>query len=255
MRISVIIPARYDSSRFPGKPLVDINGMSMVMRVYRQALKASGISDVIVATDDHRILDHVNDCGGKAIMTGSNHESGTSRCAEVAEILHKQGNAFDAFINVQGDEPFIHPAQIEHVADLLQQQGGGIATLVKKISASGELFGRDTVKALLASTGRVMYFSRQPIPFVRDADPDEWLQKTDFYKHIGIYGYHNETLCNIARLLPAPPEQAEKLEQLRWLYHGYTIVAGVTGYESLAVDTPGDLLKLINNPDFSDRSL
>jgi len=248
MRIAVIIPARFDSSRFPGKPLVEISGKSMIMRVYGQARKASGIADVIVATDDDRILDHVTSFGGKAMLTGRHHESGTSRCAEVQEIFQEKGDVFDAIINVQGDEPYIHPVQIEQVAALLGQRGPAIATLVKKIISAAELFSPDTVKAILSSNGQVLYFSRQPIPLVRDADPSQWLHKTDYFKHIGIYGYQSNILREIIQLPPAPPEKAEKLEQLRWLCNGYEIVAGATEYESQAVDTPGDLLKLINNP-------
>jgi len=241
MKILGIIPARYASSRFPGKPLVDIRGRSMVMRVFDQASQCSELAKVVVATDDKRIFDHVEANGGAVVMTGEHHNSGTDRCLEALEIMQHE-NHYDAVINIQGDEPFIDPEQIAQVAQILQQSDDvQIATLVKKTSEKEELSDPNTVKAVTDISGRALYFSRAPIPWHRD----EKMSPSGF-THVGIYGYKSEVLRQIAALPPAPPEITEKLEQLRWLYNGFTIHTAETAFESKGIDTPEDLSKLIN---------
>ncbi|MDO9512112.1 MAG: 3-deoxy-manno-octulosonate cytidylyltransferase [Bacteroidales bacterium] len=247
MRIAAIIPARYASSRFPGKPLVMIHGKSMIMRVYEQAVQAGVFTEVIVATDDSSILLHVQKQGGKAVMTSEHHRSGTERCAE-AIIVAGLENAIDAVVNIQGDEPYIQPEQIVQLADCLRNADRGIATLVKKITDVDELLNPGVVKVVRDFEGRAIYFSRHPIPFIREFEKEQWLRQYVFYKHIGIYGYHYKILKQIVDLPMAAIEQSESLEQLRWLYNGYPVFTAETDYESLAVDTPEDLLKLINKP-------
>ncbi len=242
MKILGIIPARFASSRFPGKPLADIGGKSMIQRVYEQAQKAKSLSKVVVATDDPRILDHVIAFGGDAYMTAENHPSGTDRCFEA---LQKAGGSskYDYIINIQGDEPFIDPETIEQMTKLLDFKTE-IATAVKKISDYETLFDPNVVKAVLTMRKQCLYFSRQTVPYVRGHEPETWLEHADFYKHIGLYAYRNDVLEQISHLPPSPLENTEKLEQLRWLGYGYKIYATITNYESIGVDTPEDLEKL-----------
>ena len=239
MKILGVIPARYASTRFPGKPLVNIGGKSMVMRVYEQARMASGLTDVVVATDDQRIYDHVLGAGGKAVMTSPNHPSGTDRIIEVAGILPD----FGGYINIQGDEPFIDPQQIDQVVAIMQgRREACVATLVKRITDRSLLHNPNVVKAVFATDGRAIYFSRSPIPYMRDAAMEEtWQRERGYFKHIGIYGYANGALREIAGMSRGLLEQAESLEQLRWLENGLPIYIGVTELESQAVDTPEDL--------------
>lgn len=237
LRIIGIIPARFASTRFPGKPLVDIAGKSMIMRVYEQAKKASLLTDVIVATDDERIFSHVKEHGGKVMMTATTHQNGTERCAEVAEQFKAEA---DAFINIQGDEPCIHPEQINQVAKLLMQQGVQIATLQKKIEDTS-LLQNPTIIKVVSTGGKAHYFSRSAIPFFRNDSFDNWLKQHTFFKHIGIYGFQKDVLLNVVKLLPSPLEMAEQLEQLRWLENGYTIHLGETTQESYSVDVEADL--------------
>jgi 3-deoxy-manno-octulosonate cytidylyltransferase (CMP-KDO synthetase) len=238
MRILGIIPARYDSTRFPGKPLAKIDGKSMIHRVYEQATQAKRLSFVIVATDDERIFKEVQSFGGKVLMTDRNHVSGTDRCAEALSVYEAQA---DAVINIQGDEPFIAPEQIDLVAGILEEGVFPIATLVKEICDLDELNNPNLPKVVLGSDGSALYFSRQPIPYVRNTHPDNWLTTHTFYKHIGIYGYTTEVLPKLTALGPGLLEQAENLEQLRWLENGYRIGARVTTLETISVDTPSDL--------------
>ncbi|MGC8865423.1 MAG: 3-deoxy-manno-octulosonate cytidylyltransferase [Bacteroidales bacterium] len=245
MRIAVIIPARYASTRFPGKPLADIRGRSMIMHVWDRVRQAQGIEKVVVATDDERIFRHVTENGGEVVMTSPSHESGTSRCAEAARLISGQGN-FDAIINVQGDEPFIDPKQVEEVARLLGHQEVLIASLMKKIDTESELLSPHAVKVVTDARGWALYFTRQPVPAVRGMETNQWLSRMDYYKHMGIYGYKSFILQNLARLPIAPASQSESLEQLTWLHQGYKIRMGLTSYESVAIDTPEDLLKVIN---------
>ena len=185
MKIIGIIPARYASTRFPGKPLVDIQGKSMIQRVYEQCIKADKLSSVLIATDDQRIYDHVISFGGKAWMTSHEHQSGTDRCAEIIES-GKAGD-WDAVINIQGDEPYIHPEQINLLCEVMQEKSVAIGTLVKKIDAQSELFNHNNVKVVLNNKLDAIYFSRSPIPFNRNFPEDEWLKHSTYYKHIGIH--------------------------------------------------------------------
>lgn len=236
--VLAIIPARYASTRFPGKPLANLGGKSMIQRVWEQAGKCRRVDEVLVATDDERIFGHVHAFGGKAVFTRDNHQSGTDRCAEVAEAYPEA----DLVINVQGDEPFIHPEQIDFLADtLLNAPEFSLATLVKKLEDPAALFNPNVVKAVFSEAAGAIYFSRHPIPFVRGAASDEWLSKQVFYKHLGLYAYRRQTLLRLAALSPTPLEQAESLEQLRWLEHGFRIKIGITELETVGIDTPEDL--------------
>lgn len=237
MQILGIIPARYASTRFPAKALVDIGGKSMIQRVYEQSVQATKLSKVVVATDDVRIFDHVLDFGGTAIMTSEDHQSGTDRCFEA---LTKTAGTFDYVINIQGDEPFISPEPINRLADALNSETE-LATLVKVIDNQEILFNVNVPKAVLNKRGEVLYFSRQTIPYLRSSEPDNWLSEHKFYKHIGIYAYRVDVLEAITKLPVSSLEKAEALEQLRWLENGYVIKAVVTSDDSHGVDTPEDL--------------
>ncbi|WP_432714871.1 3-deoxy-manno-octulosonate cytidylyltransferase [Pedobacter sp.] len=240
MKTIGIIPSRYASTRFPGKPLTQIAGKSMIRRVYEQALQSGALDHVVVATDDQRIMDEVKSFGGDYVLTGSNHQSGTDRCAEVIEQL----TGFDIIINIQGDEPFIDPAQIDLVARCFDDPQVQLATLVKAITTDEELFNTNIPKVTLNTLEEALYFSRQTIPFLRNAAPADWLASHSFYKHIGIYGYTRKVLLEITQLQPSPLELAENLEQLRWLENGYKIKTKITTLETLAIDTPDDLKKI-----------
>jgi len=236
-----IIPARYASTRFPGKPLVDIAGKSMIQRVYDQAKKCAQLSEVIVATDDDRIFEHVHNFGGKAAMTSSNHQSGTDRCAEVAEKYPE----YDVIINIQGDEPYIDPEQISKLISCFDDADTQIATLIKKISNEQELHNTNSPKVIINKNSEAIYFSRSPIPHIRGQEP-HWLQHFTYFKHIGIYGYRADILKQITKLAVSPLEKAESLEQLRWVENGYKIKVAETEIETIAIDTPEDLKKLLS---------
>jgi 3-deoxy-manno-octulosonate cytidylyltransferase (CMP-KDO synthetase) len=242
MKVLGIIPARYASTRFPGKPLIDIQGKSMIQRVYEQALKTNTLHKVVIATDDNRIAEAVRGFGGEFIMTGSTHQSGTDRCAEVSKQLPE----FDIVINIQGDEPFINPKQIDLLVSCFNQSGVQLATLIKEINTEEELFNNNIPKVVINSKQEAIYFSRHTIPYIRNADKEQWLNKHQFYKHIGIYGYTTEVLHEITKLQPSSLEIAESLEQLRWIENGYTIQTRVTNLETIAIDTPEDLNKIIS---------
>ena len=242
MKVLGVIPARYASSRFPGKPLVDIQGKTMIQRVYEQAMKAKSLSKVIVATDDERIFNHVKSFKGEVMMTSDVHQSGTDRCAEVINQLSSE--AFDAVVNIQGDEPFIDPSQIDSVVEVLKKEQFMIATLVKRVHTEGVIHNPNIVKAVFSSEGKALYFSRSPIPYLRNIPTDEWLSKGEFYKHIGLYAYKSSVLKEIALLPPSRLEQLESLEQLRWLENGYAIGIAETDLETIGIDTPEDLLKV-----------
>ncbi|MCX6283957.1 MAG: 3-deoxy-manno-octulosonate cytidylyltransferase [Bacteroidetes bacterium] len=246
MKVLGIIPARYSSSRFPGKPLVVINGKSMIRRVYEQAMSCPGLSEVIVATDDSSIENHVTGFGGRAMMTSIHHKSGTERCSEVYEKLRQGGLKYDVVVNIQGDEPYIHPGQIEQIISCFDSSKTMIASLMKKIISVEELINPNVVKVLASISGKALYFSRAAIPFLRDHDTDSWIDHFNFFKHIGIYGYRPDVLMQIVKLPPSPIETAESLEQLRWIDNGYEITLRETSFESFAIDSPADLLKLTN---------
>lgn len=249
MKILGVIPARYASTRFPGKPLAEVQGKSMIRRVYEQAQKTSSFSHVVIATDDQRIFDHVKDFGGEVMMTSLDHTDGTSRCNEIVSLLQKNdaSEKFDVVINIQGDEPFIDPAQIEMVCGLFSLPETEIGTLIMKIESENDLFNPNIVKVVTALTGQALYFSRQPIPYRRDVPEKDWTKHHTYFKHIGLYGYRTDILAEIVKLKPGKLEYAEKLEQLRWLENGYRISVKQTNFESVAVDTPEDLSKINNN--------
>ena len=232
MKAIGIIPARYASSRFPGKPLADILGKSMIQRVYEQCKKANSLSAVIVATDDKRIFNHVMSFGGKAMMTESTHLSGTDRCNEVIQSL---ATKYDIAINIQGDEPFINPEQINQIASIFRSPKISIATLAKKIKKPSLLMDVNNPKAIFNNHGIALNFCRS----ITKIKP-----KQTYYKHIGIYGYRTQTLAKICKLPPSENEKTERLEQLRWLDNDYKIKVGITTFESLSADTPEDIEKI-----------
>jgi len=234
-----IIPARYQSSRFPGKPLAMIGKKTMIQRVYDQATQA--IDTVYVATDDERIQTAVESFGGKAIMTDANLPNGTVRCLQAA---WKCSNNATVIVNIQGDEPFINPQQIKALIKLFENQSVNIATQIKLITDSHDLFNPNIPKVVVNKRMEAIYFSRSPIPYLRNYPQNEWLSKHQFFKHIGLYAYRYDTLKKIAVLPSSPNELAESLEQLRWIDHGYTIQAGITEYETIGIDTPEDLQKI-----------
>lgn len=240
MRIIAIIPARYGSSRFPGKPLINIGGQSMIQRVYNQVKHAQLISEVIVATDDERIEKEVRSFAGNVVMTSPDHVSGTDRCAE---IIHNV-SGFDIAINIQGDEPFVDPLQIDLLSSCFKNTDTEIATLVKKITNHEELVNPNRPKVVLDKNEFALYFSRQPIPYAKDIQQTKWLEKIDYFAHIGIYGYKIEVLKKITQLPVSALEKTEGLEQLRWLEHGYKIKTALSHHENDAIDTPEDLEKL-----------
>lgn len=236
--VLAVIPARWASTRFPGKPLANIAGKSMIQRVLEQVNLSTRVDRAVVATDDERIFDHVRDIGGEVMMTNPAHPSGTDRCAEVANHFPEA----QIILNVQGDEPFVSPLQIDLLADtVLQHTYASIATLAKKIDRFDFLENPNVVKVVFSEAIGAVYFSRHPIPFVRGLEPRDWLKQHSFYKHIGLYGFKRDALMQIARLSPTPLEMAESLEQLRWLEHGFRIAIGITELETLGIDSPEDL--------------
>lgn len=248
MNILGVIPARYASTRFPGKPLTLIAGKSMIQRVYEQCSLCHSLDEVVVATDDSRIFDHVAGFGGKVLLTSDKHRSGTERIGEVLKIIKNagEGKLFDVVVNIQGDEPFIAPEQIESVAGCFREARTEISTLVKPITDIRDLVNPNVVKVVVNRNGDALYFSRQPIPFYRGAGQEDWIKSHTYYKHIGIYAFRSQVLELIVNLTPSPLEKAESLEQLRWIENGFSVVTAVTDIETIAIDTPEDLLKLTN---------
>jgi 3-deoxy-manno-octulosonate cytidylyltransferase (CMP-KDO synthetase) len=225
-----------------------IDGKSMIMRVYEQTLKTTVLDRVIVSTDDERIFNHVKDYGGEVMMTSEAHMSGTSRIGEVVENLSFMNNCpYDVIVNIQGDEPFIDPSQIDLIVSLFDNPEVKIGTLIRRIENSEDLFNPNVVKTVVDHEGKAMYFSRSPVPYLRGIPQDAWIENQDFFKHIGLYAYRSSVLKRILNLPEAPPELSESLEQLRWLYHGYNIHTAVTDIETVGIDVPEDLLKLTNN--------
>lgn len=238
MKVLGIIPARFGSTRFPGKPLALIHGKSMIERVYTRASLAKSLQEVIVATDDIRIYDHVKSFGGKVVMTSDSHPSGTDRCAEVIRI---HNNTFDFVVNVQGDEPYIHPGQIDLLVSCFQKNTSQIATLIKKIEDASELINVNIPKVVVATNGNALYFSRSMVPYTKPETIAADFRNLTFYKHIGIYGYSASILPELAALPKSSLEIAESLEQLRWLENGFTIATAISDHDNMAVDTPGDI--------------
>lgn len=234
MKVVGIIPARYASTRFPGKPLIDIGGKSMIQRVYEQCLKAESLTKVVVATDDKRIYEHVLSFGGEVALTSEHHQSGTDRCAEVVNSLPTE---FDVVINIQGDEPFIAPEQINLLVSAFGLPKVQIASLKKAIQLEEDIRNPNVVKVVTNIYDEAIYFSRSAIPYRRNPEAD-----IKYYKHIGIYGYTVDVLKKITNLPIGQLEKAESLEQLRWLEQGYSITLKETNIETIAVDTPADLV-------------
>lgn len=241
MSILAIIPARYSSTRFPGKPLVEIKGKSMIQRVYEQTMKARSVDDVIIATDDERIAIHAKSFGAKVVITRPEHPSGTDRCFEAYELY---GKKFDYVINVQGDEPFLDPEQINSLVKVCDGKVE-IATQMTKCTSHEILMDQGEVKIVLNVNKEALYFSRTIIPFVKGKDQKDWHTHFDYYRHVGMYVYRVDILEKITRLKPSPLELAESLEQLRWLEHGYKISCVETSFDSHCVDTPEDIEKVI----------
>ena len=241
MKIIGVIPSRYASTRFPAKPLIDIAGKSMIQRVFEQAKKSKLLSDIVVATDDVRIEQHVKAFGGNVIMTKESHQSGTDRCFEAVQNYCPDA---DVVINIQGDEPFIHPEQIDLVASCFNSENTQIATLASILNSQEDLFNPTVPKVMITNTKEAIYFSRHAIPYIRGKAEAEWLSNHIFYKHIGIYAYRTKVLGEITALKQSPLELAESLEQLRWIENGYKIKVEITDLESVAIDTPEDLKKL-----------
>ena len=244
MKILGVIPARYASSRFPGKPLIDLKGKSMIQRVVEQCQKSELLNEVVVATDDQRIFDHVKDFGGEVVMTSSNHPSGTDRCGEVAKSYPN----FDVVINIQGDEPLIEPKQIDQLCELFQDDSIQIGTLAKKITDPNILSNPNRIKIAFGENNQALYFSRSPIPYLQGKEMGQWLSNNDYFRHIGIYGFKLSVLQEVIQLKPTQLEKQESLEQLRWLYYGYKIQVGLSEFETPNIDSPSDVeevLKLI----------
>ena len=244
MRFLGIIPSRYASTRFPGKPLADMEGKTMIQRVYEQVLPAIG--RLYVATDDERIAEAVRKFGGNVILTSEAHNSGTDRCYEA---FAKVGGEAEVVINIQGDEPFVRPEQIELLKSCFAESDTQIATLVKPFDTEGDfeqtVFNPNTPKVVLNNRNEALYFSRSIIPYIRGKVYTEWLPSHTFYKHIGLYAYRADILKEITALPQSSLEIAESLEQLRWLENGYRIKAGITNMETIGVDTPADMEKAL----------
>ena len=240
MKVLGIIPSRYESTRFPGKSLIDIMGKTMIQRVYEQAKKSKQLDDLVVATDDQRIFEEVKGFGGSVIITGKHHKNGTERCLEVAESLQAQ-----FVVNIQGDEPFIQPEQIDKLCSIISSDTD-LATLIKRIKDPSDLGNPNLVKVVKSLDDHALYFSRSPIPFDRSMNKaPTLLSKKIYWKHIGIYAYRTEVLSQIVKLKESALEKMESLEQLRWLENGYKIKTAETHFESIGIDTPEDLDHLI----------
>jgi 3-deoxy-manno-octulosonate cytidylyltransferase (CMP-KDO synthetase) len=235
-----IIPSRYASTRFPCKPLADIRGKPMIQRVYEQASKV--LSRVVVATDDNRIFDVVKAFGGEAVMTSDQHQSGTDRCTEALDKTEASlGHSFKVVVNIQGDEPFIKPEQLEKITSCFHNADTEIATLVKPLKNNEELFDPNKPKVVINNSSQAIYFSRSPIPFFRNMPKEEWHLHHNYFLHIGLYAYRPDVLREITLLKPSSLEVAESLEQLRWIQNGYIISTRKTEFESWSVDTPQDI--------------
>jgi 3-deoxy-manno-octulosonate cytidylyltransferase (CMP-KDO synthetase) len=241
MQAVIVIPARYASSRLPGKPLLRATGKYLIEHVYERASLSRRAGIVIVATDDTRIAAAVESFGGTVAMTRSDHRSGTDRVAEVA-----RGLSSDVVVNLQGDEPQVDPASLDLLVDLIAQSAADMATLAVPITSAAQWRDPNCVKVVCDSGGRALYFSRSPIPFVRDAEPDFSPHSTTFLQHLGIYAYRREFLLEVAERAPSPLEELEKLEQLRVLSLGRTIQVGIVEHAAIGVDTPADYERFVS---------
>jgi len=242
MKILGIIPSRYESSRFPGKPLIDIAGKSMIQRVYEQSLKSNMINELVVATDDERIFKHVKSFGGNVMMTSSEHTSGTDRCGEVIQ----EYTGFDIVINIQGDEPLIRPEQLDELLMSFKNSDIKLATLVKEMTNIDDVLNPNRIKVVLDKENNGIYFSRSPIPYIANTETKEWMSKAKFWKHIGIYAWRSDILEKLIKLPKTDLEKHESLEQLRWIYNGYKIATVQTNIETPNIDVPEDLKKVLS---------
>lgn len=240
MKIIGVIPARYASARFPGKPLIDLKGKSMIQRVYEGAMKSSKLSHVIVATDDHRIYDEVKRFGGEVAMTSDKHLTGTDRCGEIASKLD-----VDIIVNIQGDEPLVDFRQLDQLCDAFKDENVQIATLGIKGVSTEDLNNPNRIKIVLDKNKDALYFSRSPVPNTQNGKA-EAIKSFDFYRHIGLYAYRSATLNQIIKLAPTALEQVESLEQLRWLYHGFKVRVIETEIETPNIDVPEDIQKVMD---------
>jgi len=245
MKTLALIPARYASSRFPGKPLADIAGKSMIQRVYERA--AAVYDDCYVATDDQRIELAVKAFGGKVVMTSAAHQSGTDRCREALDTIEATtGEKFDVVINVQGDEPFVDKDQLSQLSTLFTDAGTHIATLVKPFTEKEDIFNPNSPKVVMSRDNYALYFSRSVVPYLRsESDQATWQTKHTYFKHLGIYAYRTAVLREITGLKQSTLELAESLEQLRWLENGYRIKVAITDIANYAIDTPEDLEQVV----------
>jgi len=242
MKILGIIPSRYESSRFPGKPLIDIAGKSMIQRVYEQSLKSNMINELVVATDDERIFKHVKSFGGNVMMTSTEHTSGTDRCGEVI----KEYTGFDIVINIQGDEPLIRPEQLDELLMSFKNSDIKLATLVKEMTNIDDVLNPNRIKVVLDKENNGVYFSRSPIPYIANTEAKDWMSKAKFWKHIGIYAWRSDVLEKLIKLPKTDLEKQESLEQLRWVYNGYKIATVQTNIETPNIDVPEDLEKVLS---------
>ena len=241
MKVIAIIPARYASTRFPGKPLAILGGKTVIRRVWEQVSRV--IDDVAVSTDDRRIAEAVEAFGGRAVITSPDHRSGTDRCYEAYCLI---GGEYDVVVNVQGDEPFISPSQIRALTACFDDERTDIATLVKPFAPSDgieALENPNSPKVVIDNESRAIYFSRSVIPYLRGVERSEWLARHTFYKHIGMYAFRRDVLREVTSLPQSSLERAESLEQLRWLENGYKIGVGITDIETVGIDTPEDLAR------------
>ena len=236
-----IIPARYASTRFPGKPLALLGGKPVIQWVWENVSAMPELACAVVATDDERIAEAVEGFGGRAVMTASTHRSGTDRCGEVVRKLREEGQTFDVAINVQGDEPFVRQEQLRSLVDCFADGEVQIATLKTAIHSTAELMSPNNVKVVCDLRGRALYFSRQPLPHVRGVEPEQWTERHPYFKHVGIYAFRTETLEALVRLQQSPLELCESLEQLRWLENGYEIQVKETAVANIGIDTPADM--------------
>lgn len=242
MKILGVIPSRYASSRFPGKPLIDIKGKPMVQHVYERAKQSKLLTETVVATDDQRIYDVVKGFGGNVIITSESCENGTDRCREVIE---KHFPEYGVVINIQGDEPYVHPEQIDKLCSLFENENVNLGTLAKQTHSADDILNPSRVKVVIDKNMDALYFSRSPIPFFRGKDNSEWGKNHTYYKHLGLYGYRKEALLKYNQLKPSELEAAEALEQLKWLENGFKMRVGITEHNSYAIDTPDDLKELL----------
>lgn len=241
MTTLAIIPARYASTRFPGKPLALLCGKPVIQWVWERVSAVGAVTEAVVATDDRRILEAVESIGGRAMMTSDQHRSGTDRCGEVLKALEAEGRRYDVVVNVQGDEPFVEARQLESLLESFASPETEIASLMTPIKDWEELQSPNNVKVVCNLRHEALYFSRQPIPHLRGADQKEWPARQTYYKHVGIYAFRAEVLKRVVALPPSALEGSESLEQLRWLDNGYRIRMSVTDHTNIGIDTPEDL--------------